>query len=61
MVYIKFMQSLDAQSLRQLRKYAKKRGIRVQEYIRAVVIPGWLEKEKRDKKIMKMVAESKID
>lgn len=39
----KFLQSLDDGVYKQLDKLAKKRGVNVQELLRAVVIPEWLE------------------
>jgi len=38
----KFMQSLDDEVFATLQKIAKERGIKVQELIRAVIIPDWL-------------------
>lgn len=40
----KFMQSIDEAIFSQLRAEAEKRGITVQELIRAVIIPEWLKK-----------------
>jgi hypothetical protein len=58
----KFMQSLDDKSFRRLEREAKRRGcLVVQELIRALILPEWLDKQKHEKKIAKMVAESKID
>ncbi len=37
-----FMQTLDFPSLRFLKREAKKRGIKVQQLIRAVICPEWL-------------------
>jgi hypothetical protein len=39
------MQSLDQEILDQLTVIAKQRGISVQELIRAIIIPDWLEKQ----------------
>ena len=39
----KFMQSLDEKVFKKLEEIAEKRGITVQELIRAVIIPAWLE------------------
>lgn len=44
----KFMQSLDDEVFATLQKIAKERGIKVQELIRAVIIPEWL-REKHHK------------
>ena len=41
----KFMQSLDPEIFKQLQEIAEKRGITIQELLRAVIIPDWL-KEK---------------
>jgi len=38
----KFMQALETAQIRTLTKWAKKRGIGLQEYLRAIVIPDWL-------------------
>ncbi|GEM_PF-4104221 len=42
----KFLQTLDEVVYTKLEKLAKKRGITVQELVRAVIIPGWLEEQK---------------
>jgi hypothetical protein len=47
MANIKFMQSLDEKALREAKRFAKKRNVHLQEFIRAVVIPEWLAKNKR--------------
>jgi predicted DNA-binding ribbon-helix-helix protein len=39
----KFMQTLDSEIYRKLEQVAKKRGITVQELIRAVIIPEWMQ------------------
>jgi len=39
----KFLQSIDDSVYGKLEKMAKKRGITVQELIRAVIVPDWLE------------------
>lgn len=39
---VKFMQSLDHAIYRELERIAKDRGISMQELIRAVVIPDWI-------------------
>ncbi len=41
---VKFMQSLDPQVYTELTKIAKKRGISMQELIRAVIVPDWMRK-----------------
>ena len=38
----KFMQTLDDQIYRELEKIAKRRGISIQELIRAVIVPEWV-------------------
>ncbi len=38
----KFMQTLDDLIYRDLEKLAKKRGITIQELIRAVIVPEWV-------------------
>lgn len=42
----KFMQTLEDEIYRQLNELADKRGITIQELIRAVIIPEWLTKQK---------------
>ena len=41
----KFLQSLDDNIYKQLEKEARKKGIKVQELIRSVIIPDWLSKK----------------
>jgi len=44
----KFMQTLDQEIYERLQEIANARGIKVQELIRAVIIPEWLrEREKK--------------
>lgn len=43
----KFMQTLDQEIYDQLQEIANKRGIKVQELVRAVIIPEWLKQRKR--------------
>jgi hypothetical protein len=38
----KFMQTLDDVIYRELEKIAKRRGITIQELIRAVIVPEWI-------------------
>ncbi len=38
----KFMQTLDDIIYRELEKVARKRGITIQELIRAVIVPEWI-------------------
>ena len=42
----KFMQTLDERVHKRLEEMAQKRGITIQELIRAVIIPEWLESSK---------------
>ncbi|MCA2003979.1 MAG: hypothetical protein LDL06_04355 [Candidatus Nitrosotenuis sp.] len=42
----KFLQTLDESVYAKLEKAAKKKGITVQELLRAVIIPNWLENQK---------------
>ena len=42
----KFLQSIDDKVYGKLEKVAEKRGITVQELIRAVIIPDWLDKQR---------------
>jgi predicted DNA-binding ribbon-helix-helix protein len=39
----KFMQTLDEEIYRKLEEIAKERGINVQELIRAVIVPDWMQ------------------
>jgi len=43
----KFMQTLEQPIYDKLEKTAKDKGITVQELIRAVIIPDWLEKQQK--------------
>ena len=43
---VKLLQTIDDAIYSRLEKLAKKRGITVQELIRAVIIPSWLEVQK---------------
>jgi hypothetical protein len=61
MVNRKFMQSLDDKSFRRLKREAKKRGCLVQELLRAVILPDWIERSKREKKILQSIKAAKID
>jgi len=45
----KFMQSLSQEMYEKLLKIAKRKGIKIQELIRVIVIPEWIEqKEKKE-------------
>jgi hypothetical protein len=46
---VKFMQLLDEKPYRELKREAKKRGIGLQEQLRAIVIPEWLAHQKAKK------------
>ncbi|TMI42717.1 hypothetical protein E6H23_04365 [Candidatus Bathyarchaeota archaeon] len=46
----KFMQMLEGDQIRRLTRLARRRGIGLQEYLRAVVIPEWLWNQKADKR-----------
>ena len=39
----KFMQGFNDEMMRRLKKLAKRRGIQIQELLRAIIIPEWLE------------------
>lgn len=43
---VKILQTMDDSIYARLEKIAKKKGITVQELIRAVIIPSWLEEQK---------------
>lgn len=43
----KFMQSLSEETYKRLDKIAKEKGINIQELIRAVIIPEWLQTQKK--------------
>ncbi|HJU13154.1 MAG TPA: ribbon-helix-helix protein, CopG family [Candidatus Nitrosotalea sp.] len=43
---MKILQTMDEKIYARLEKIAKDRGITVQELIRAVIIPSWLEDQK---------------
>jgi len=45
---LKFMQSLDPRWDKRLRKMAKKRGITIQELIRAAIVPEWWNHQPRE-------------
>lgn len=44
----RFMQSLSSEIYAKLLIISKKRGIKVQELIRSVIIPDWLEKKEKE-------------
>jgi hypothetical protein len=46
----KFMQSLSQETYTKLEQIAKEKGINIQELIRAVIIPEWLETKKENKR-----------
>ena len=45
---VKFMQVLDRTIFQRLTRIAKTRGVTVQELIRAIVIPYWMERFEED-------------
>ena len=46
---MKFMMWLEDDTFKELKRVAKRRGIGVQEFLRAVVIPEWREHNQRRK------------
>ena len=46
---IKFFMTMDDTVYQKIIRLAKKRGINGQEFIRAIIIPEWLEKQKNTK------------
>lgn len=46
----KFMQTLNDHSYKELERLAKQRGITVQELIRAVIIPEWVNEQRESEK-----------
>ena len=46
----KFIQTLNNEIYRKLETIAKKRGITIQELIRAVIIPEWLKQHEQETK-----------
>ncbi|NNL58828.1 MAG: hypothetical protein HKP31_05135 [Nitrosopumilus sp.] len=45
----KFFMTVDNSVYKKIKKLASKRGISTQEFIRAVIIPEWFDKEKNQK------------
>ncbi len=45
----KFFMTIDNSVYQKIRILASKRGITTQEFIRAIIIPEWLDKEKKEK------------
>jgi len=45
-----FFMTIDNTVYQKIKKLASKRGITTQEFIRAIIIPEWIEKEKKSKK-----------
>ena len=45
----KFMQTLDSKLYLELEKVARKRGITVQQLLRAVIVPDWFRDEHPEK------------
>jgi len=50
-VQLKFMQTFSPEVYSFLREEARRRGIRVQQLLRAIIIPEWLEKQEKDRKL----------
>jgi hypothetical protein len=50
-VQLKFMQSLSLAVYSFLREEARRRGISVQQLVRAIIIPEWLEELAKGKKM----------
>jgi len=44
----KFMQSMSIENFEKLKEIAKKKGIKVQELIRVVIVPEWLEQFEKE-------------
>ncbi|WP_016940219.1 hypothetical protein [Candidatus Nitrosopumilus sediminis] len=45
----KFFMTMDNSVYQKIKRLASKRGITTQEFIRAIIIPEWLDKEKKQK------------
>ena len=50
-VQLKFLQTLSPTVYGFLRVEARRRGIRVQQLLRAIIIPEWLEEKEKDRKL----------
>jgi len=50
-VQLKFMQTLSPTVYGFLREEARRRGISVQQLLRAIIIPEWLEELEKDRKL----------
>lgn len=46
---IKFFMTIDDSVYHKIKRLASKRGITTQEFIRAIIIPEWLDREKNKK------------
>jgi len=44
----KFMQTLEKEVYMELKAVAKERGVTVQEFLRAVIVPDWMRTNGRD-------------
>ena len=44
----KFMQTLEKEVYMELKAMAKERGVTVQEFLRAVIVPDWIRTNGRD-------------
>jgi hypothetical protein len=47
---VKFMQTVEKGVYMELKAQAKERGVTVQEFMRAVVVPAWMRHNGRDHK-----------
>ncbi|AJM92599.1 hypothetical protein [Nitrosopumilus piranensis] len=45
-----FLMTIDNSVYQKIKKLASKRGITTQEFIRAIIIPEWIAKERKSKK-----------
>jgi len=45
----RFFMTMDNSIYQKIKKLASKRGIATQEFIRAIIIPEWLDREKKQK------------
>jgi hypothetical protein len=50
-VQLKFLQTLSPTVYGFLREEARRRGISVQQLLRAIIIPEWLEEQEKDRKL----------
>lgn len=45
----KFFMTIDYSVYQKIKRLASKRGINTQEFIRAIIIPEWLDRKKQEK------------